>query len=75
MHASMEQMGTQGELGPKEIQATMSASIMYKIHKGSFNAKYAWDSVRKENPDLLVPMRQMGADDLWQWVMYENLDQ
>ncbi len=49
---------------------------MYKIHRGSFNAKYSWETVRKENPDLLVPTGQMGADDLcWQCVTYENLDQ
>ena len=75
LHANMEQIGTRGEVGPVELKATMMAGVMNTVHEGTFSAQYAWDMVRKENADILVPKGMMGSEDIrWQWVTYENLN-
>ena len=76
LHTNMEQVGDQGELDTAQIKATMMAATMNTIHDGDFNLQYAWEQVRKENCDIMIPTGVKQAEDIrWKWVTYEKAKQ
>ena len=76
LHMNMEQVGTRGELDAQEIVAVMLAACLGTVHEDKFNTKYAWETCRRENADILIPTGVKEIEDIrWQWVTYEKLDQ
>ena len=76
IRTNMEQVGNRGELDASQFQATMLAASMGTVHDGKFNNKYAWETCRRENADIMIPTGVVQLEDIhWQWVTHEKLNQ
>ena len=76
LHVNMEQVGPRGELDAAAIQAVMLAATIGTVHEEQYNHKYAWETCRRENADILVPTGVVESEDIrWTWVTYEKLSQ
>src|SRR5210317_746776 len=64
LHVNMEQVGPRGELDAAAIQAVMLAATIGTVHEEQYNHKYAWETCRRENADILVPTGVVESEDI-----------
>ena len=75
VHANMEQVGDRGELDASQMKATMIAATLGTVHEKEFNIDYAWETVRRENADIMIPTGVKQSEDIrWKWVTHEKLN-
>ena len=76
LHVNMEQVGPRGELDSAAIHAVMLAATLGTVHEDRYNQKYAWETCRRENADILIPTGVVQSEDIrWMWVTWEKLNQ